>query len=105
MKFWNSALAIAALTLGTLSLSACKGKEVYIFEGVEGPAQPDSLFTLNPADPGDFNQGDENRLAVLLTTRQSNWLALTSGLMTIGIPFKLTEDFNEARFNCVRVSF
>lgn len=80
---------------GLLMLSACADK-VHIFEGVEGPAASSPIFQLTPEDPANYNLGQENRMAIWLTTRESNWLALVSGLKTIGIPFRLTESHEEA---------
>lgn len=78
-----------------LGLSAC-GDKVHKFEGVEGPKTASPIFQLTPANPDDYNKGETSRMAIWLTTRESNWLALVSGLKTIGIPFRLTENYEEA---------
>jgi hypothetical protein len=44
-----------------------------------------------------FEKGENNRLAILLTDDNSNWIGLTQGLKNIGIPFCLTKDFKKAK--------
>ncbi len=78
-----------------LCLLGC-GKKVHTFEGVEGPAQADVLFQPVNANPSDYDTGQTSRLAIWLTREDSNWLALVSGLKSIGIPFRLTTDHTAA---------
>ncbi len=76
-------------------LSACQ-ERIHKFEGVEGPLEPTQLVAQIPTIPSDFNNGSPSRMAVLLTNQDSNWIALVSGLKTIGIPFRVTENYQEA---------
>jgi len=51
-----------------------------------------------------YGHGTTSRLAILLTDPDSSWLGLTHGLKSIGIPFKITRDVQEAlRHNVVLV--
>jgi len=76
-------------------LSACSDR-VHIFEGVEGPDAPTPLIEPVELGPAQFDQGEPSRLAVFITEDESNWLALSSGLKTIGIPFRMTRSIDEA---------
>ncbi len=87
-------LTVSVLTAGLL-LVAC-GDKIHTFEGVEGPESDSLIFSLTPAEPADYNTGDTNRLSVWLTSRESNWVALVAGLKSVGIPFRITENHEEA---------
>ena len=43
-----------------------------------------------------YEQGSTSRLAILLTDPDSSWLGLAHGLKSIGIPFRITRDVQEA---------
>ncbi len=95
--FWRGSdnLRHAASILSILLIWGCNEK-IHKFEGVEGPTQADVLFDPVKANPADYNRGETSRLAIWLTREESNWLALVSGLKSIGIPFRLTTDYQEA---------
>jgi len=76
-------------------LSGCYDS-VHIFEGVEGPEAATPLMAATPTSPDEFNQGEPSRLAVYLIDENSNWLGLVRGLKTIGVPFRVTSDVQEA---------
>jgi len=78
-----------------LCLSACSDK-MHVFEGVEGPAAATPLIQPVKAKASSFSKGASSRLAILLTEDDSHWLGLASGLKTIGIPFRMTTDVDEA---------
>lgn len=66
------------------------------FPGVSGP---DHVTIVPPGTPtawSTYGQGSTSRLAILLTDPDSSWLGLAHGLKSIGIPFRITRDVNEA---------
>ncbi|MEM5515868.1 polysaccharide deacetylase family protein [Henriciella sp. AS95] len=67
-----------------------------LWEPLEGPEQPSLIEELPIAQLSDYGTGDENRLAVLVTSDSSNWLGLAHGLKTIGVPFIMTTDVQRA---------
>ncbi len=71
-------------------------RDVYVFEGVSGPAEPTQKPIKILAKSEDFKAGSTSRLAILLTEESSNWLALAHGLKSIGIPFVITRDYKVA---------
>lgn len=76
-------------------LQACS-ERVYIFEGLKGPLAPSSIFEPVELGPEQFDHGGASRLAILITEEESHWLALASGMKTIGIPFRMTKDIETA---------
>ena len=66
------------------------------FEGVEGPLATSHVVAHKPANPEDYNVVGESRLAILLTDEKSHWLSLALGLKTIGVPFRVVKDYEEA---------
>ena len=78
-----------------LWLSGC-GEKIHKFEGVEGPLSESELLQPVKERPENYNNGESSRLAIWLTDENSNWVALLSGLKTIGIPFRITKDYKEA---------
>lgn len=89
-----TALGFSLALLASAAFSGCE--KVHKFEGVEGPLKPSPIFQFNPADVQDYDVGETNRLAIWLTSEDSHWLALMSGLKSIGIPFRLTKDYDAA---------
>ena len=69
---------------------------VFRFPGLSGPSLPSAIQAEKPTSTQAFGGGATNRLAVLLTDRDSSWLGLVHGLKSFGIPFTLTEDYQEA---------
>ena len=88
-KNWRS------VCLATVFLQGCSSG-VFVFEDLEGPAEPAVLMQPEFLGPEQFDQGSISRLAVLITEEESNWLALATGLKTIGIPFRMTRNIEEA---------
>lgn len=71
-------------------------KDVFVFPGLTGPTDktvvvPSSLSSLQA-----YAIGGPSRLALLLTEERSNWLGLAHGLKSIGVPFVVTQDYQEA---------
>ncbi len=88
-KLLSLAVVSAALLWG------CQEK-IHKFEGVEGPLVSSQMVPHVPASPSDFDVGSDSRLALLLIEEDSHWLSLVLGLRTIGIPFQVTQDYQEA---------
>ena len=78
---------------GVYNVSA---KDVYRFNDLSGPEGKVALPQPNRTAWEKYQQGSRNRLAVLLTDTNSSWLGLVHGLKTIGLPFVLTRDYQEA---------
>lgn len=70
--------------------------QIYHFEGLVGPQAPTVVPEETPTPWTQFTHGDTSRLAILLTEPDSAWLSLAHGLKTIGIPFRITQDYREA---------
>ncbi|MDX2470802.1 MAG: polysaccharide deacetylase family protein [SAR324 cluster bacterium] len=71
-------------------------KETVIFPELTGPKAASVIKKPKDTSISEFSQGPTSALAVLLTDKDSNWLSLVHGLESIGIPFILTEDPQEA---------
>src|SRR5690242_16983815 len=70
--------------------------EIYIAPDVKGPDSK-SVFPERSATGFEKYQGGTNsRLAVLVTDSNSSWLGIAHGLKSIGIPFMVTPDYQEA---------
>lgn len=70
--------------------------QLFRFPGVVGPHQPSTVVVPAATPVGRYHGGGPSRLAVLLTDRESNWLGLAHGLKSIGIPFTVTQDVQDA---------
>lgn len=69
----------------------------YIFPGIEGPKEVSVLPLPIKADWREYQHGSLSRLAIWLTEEEySNWLGLANGLKTIGLPFLITTDLDQA---------
>ena len=69
---------------------------VFTFEGVTGPVTVSTVANPQPAQWQEYEQGSSSRLSILLTDTNSAWLGLVHGLKTIGVPFRITTDVDEA---------
>jgi len=84
------------LILATL-ISFIRGRNsIYIFKGVVGPREVTSVPKLDPTPWSRYANGTESRLAVLLTDPSGAWLSLSHGLKSIGVPFLITTDYQQA---------
>ncbi|MBT8147050.1 MAG: polysaccharide deacetylase family protein, partial [Gammaproteobacteria bacterium] len=86
---------ILAWSCGT-ALSAQSQEEA--FPGLSGPLQETVLpdETIAPTDPGEYHNPGSNNLAIFLRDPQSSWLGLAHGLKSIGLPFSITTNLEEA---------
>jgi hypothetical protein len=73
-----------------------KPENVFVFPDVVGPMEPTTLVPSRPTSSQTYAVGGPSRLAVLLTEERSNWLGLAHGLKSIGVPFVVTRDYQEA---------
>lgn len=69
---------------------------IYLFEGLIGPAAATVVLAQQATDWSKYDHGSSGRLAILLTDPNSAWLGLAHGLKSIGVPFRITRDTNEA---------
>lgn len=69
---------------------------IFKFKDVTGPVAVSKIVNAPPARWQDYKQGTSSRLAILLTDTNSAWLGLVHGLKTIGVPFRITTDIDEA---------
>ena len=69
---------------------------VFIFDGVSGPDTVNTIAVAQAAQWQEYDTGAASRLAILLTDENSAWLGLVHGLKTIGVPFRITTDVDEA---------
>ena len=70
--------------------------EFYRFPGVSGPGHVSVVPSAVPAKWTGYSQGTTSRLASLLTDPDSAWLGLAHGLKSIGVPFLITHNVQEA---------
>lgn len=90
-------LAVAGAAAGAPERSRAAGDTAaFVFAKVSGPTENTEIPAPVPAAWQSFDRGERSRLAVLLTDTDSSWLSLAHGLRTMGIPFRLTRDVNEA---------
>ena len=68
----------------------------YEFDGVSGPNIVTTIATIQATQWQAYDKGTSSRLAIFLTEKNSAWLGLVHGLKTIGVPFLITTDINEA---------
>lgn len=66
------------------------------FNGVSGPNSVSAIATAQPTQWQVYKKGTSSRLAIFLTDKNSAWLGLAHGLKTIGVPFLITTNINEA---------
>ncbi len=76
--------------------AASTHKSIYRFDGWEGPSEASSLPANSRTSIAAYAQGGASRLAILVTDPDSDWLGLAHGLKTIGVPFVITEHYQEA---------
>jgi hypothetical protein len=69
---------------------------VFVFDGVSGPVSVDIIADEQPARWQKYDGGSSSRLAILLTDKNSAWLGLVHGLKTVGVPFRITTNVDEA---------
>ena len=73
-----------------------RAKNIFVFDGVSGPDSVTAIAAPQPTRWQAYEKGSASRLAILLTDKDSAWLGLVHGLKTIGVPFRITTDVDEA---------
>jgi len=71
-------------------------KDFFHFAGVSGPHHETVVSPPVPTPWTKYGDGSTSRLAILLTDPESSWLGLAHGLKSIGVPFRITRDTDEA---------
>lgn len=72
------------------------------FDKLVGPNERSQVSDNVRTDWRTYEKGEPSRLAILLTDEDSAWLGLAQGLKSIGVPFTITRDVNQAiRHNLV----
>jgi len=89
-------VAVLALVLGAFFSFIRDRKSIYVFQGVVGPGEVTRIPEFDPTPWSRYAKGTESRLAVLLTDTSGAWLALSHGLKSIGVPFLITIDYQQA---------
>lgn len=69
---------------------------IFVFSGLVGPDAATVVLPPQPADWRTYQAGEPSRLAILLTDESSAWIGLAHGLKSLGVPFTITRDANEA---------
>lgn len=89
-------LIVLALTVGVavlwLTYQHASAPKIYDFANVSGPNQATPIQAPVPARLQDYERGGPNRLAILVTDPESDWLGLVRAFKSQGIPFSLTRD-------------
>lgn len=70
--------------------------EIYRFDDVSGPNTESRIAEPVATRVEDFDKGGPNRLAVLVTDPNSDWMGLVRGFKSHGIPATFTTDPNKA---------
>lgn len=69
---------------------------IFEFDGVMGPLSVSTIADAAASNWQVYDEGSSSRLAILLTDENSAWLGLVHGLKTIGVPFRLTTNIDQA---------
>ena len=72
------------------------GKTFSNFENLYGPTAITHIPNPIPTSYQKYEKGSKSRLAILLSNDDSAWLGLAHGLKSMGIPFIITKDYQEA---------
>lgn len=75
---------------------AAKQSGMYRFDGWSGPQDQSTMPVALHADVAAYSKGGRHALAVLVTDTDSDWLGLAHGLKTIGVPFIMTREPEQA---------
>lgn len=90
----GSLLLIAPLLI--LKLKENSTEHFTTFDHLSGPKNKTHILKESKTYISDFAAGANSRMAVLITDENSKWQDLINGLKSIGIPFMVTTNTNEA---------
>lgn len=79
--------------------------EIYRFSEISGPEHTDAVRKAAPLKVADFERGGPNRLAVLVTDQNSDWIGLARGFKAHGIPATFTTDTGRALRHKVVIAY
>jgi hypothetical protein len=94
--WWKLLLLLALVSAAALVARYLVDPVLHVPSVAPGPPGVTVIATARPALPGDFGAGAGSRAAIYLTDPAAPWLGLAFGLRTIGVPFIVTTDANEA---------
>jgi len=66
------------------------------FDDLQGPQDASEVADATRSDWRRYQSGEPSRLAILLTDEHSAWLGVAHGLKSIGVPFTITRDVQQA---------
>lgn len=94
-------IILCLLTPLLLSLQACGGEEAdrrdIAFPGLVGPAERTEMpSNPTPATTLPYHYGSSDTLGIYLTDQSSSWLGLVHGFKSIGLPFRIVSDLEQA---------
>ncbi|MDO9235585.1 MAG: hypothetical protein Q7U28_06060 [Aquabacterium sp.] len=78
---------------------------VFIFKDLKGPSEPSVIKAAVPTLWQADETGGDARMAILLTDTDSAWMGLAQGLRSVGIPFVITRDYQQAMRHRVVVAY
>lgn len=90
-----AALFLLVITIVYLLLAPPPVK-TYLFPNVNGPQGATVVAPKETTPWQHYERGAPNALAILLTDEQSSWLGLAHGLKSIGVPFCITRNYEQA---------
>jgi len=73
-----------------------RSENIFKFDGVSGPDSVSTVAAAQSTRWQAYEKGASSRLSILLTDEDSAWLGLVHGLKTIGVPFRITTNVDEA---------
>ncbi len=86
----------AAVVIAVAAFFIANKPDSAIFPRISGPIPRTIVPAPTPAQWKQYDHGASSTMAILLTDPDSAWLGLAHGLKTIGVPFRITTDVNEA---------
>ncbi len=95
-RFWRRALLLLVLGAAAVYVFLSARPTIFRFADLAGPAASSPVAAPLAASIASYGEGAPSRLAILVTDPDSGWLGLAHGLKTIGVPFVLTQDVEQA---------
>jgi len=92
------ALALLSLLVWGNGASQPAQAQAAAFPGLSGPLQATKLppVSVSPTSPDSYHNTARNNLVIFLRDTQSSWLGLAHGLKSIGVPFSVTTELEQA---------
>lgn len=100
------AMLVGLAVFGALHFwQSASAPEIYHFKDVSGPTTKSEVIGSTSPGLAKFDRGEPNRLAVLVTDPQSDWLGLARGFKSHGIPATFTTDATKALRHQVIIAY